>query len=253
MSTWVLLRGLMREARHWGDFPVRLQHAMGGTVVMPDMPGNGKLYKQRSPSSVREMTEACRSQLQAQGYLPPYRILAMSLGAMVAVDWAARYPQELQSMVLINTSLASYSPFYRRLRPANYPLLFAVLPFVSPVRQQALILRLTSNLLAPAQHAATLEHWQHYAREFPVTRANALRQLYAAASYRAVIEQIPVPVILLSGQQDRLVDCRCSELLAERWACPIRRHPTAGHDLPLDDADWVLQQIKDWLSRQSPP
>lgn len=252
MSTWVLLRGLMREARHWGDFPVRLQHAMGGTVVTPDMPGNGKLYEQRSPNSVHEMTEACRSQLQALGHPPPYQVLAMSLGAMVAVDWAARYPQELQNMVLINTSLAPYNPYYQRLRPANYVALFATLLFATSDRQQALILHLTSNLLTNPQQAETLEQWHSYAREFPVTRVNALRQLYAAASYRAAIETIRVPVLLLSGEQDRLVDCRCSVSLAERWNCPIRLHPTAGHDLPLDDADWVLQQTQDWLGRQSP-
>jgi len=28
MTTWVLLRGLMREARHWGEFPMLFQNAM---------------------------------------------------------------------------------------------------------------------------------------------------------------------------------------------------------------------------------
>ncbi len=251
MTTWVLLRGLMREARHWGDFPIRLQQAMGGTVVTPDLPGNGKLYEQTSPCSVQGMTDACRSQLQQSGHPPPYRVLAMSLGAMVAVDWAARYPQELQSMVLINTSLAPYSPFYRRLRPANYLALFSTFLFASPARQQALILRLTSNHPNAVQQAEILERWNAYAREFPVTRANALRQLYAAASYRATIGKIRVPVLLLAGQQDRLVDSRCSESLAERWTGPISRHSTAGHDLPLDDGDWVVQQVQDWLPSQS--
>lgn len=252
MSTWVLLRGLMRESRHWGDFPARLQQAMGGTVVTPDLPGNGMLHWRSSPSCVQGMTEACRNQLQSLGHTPPYRVLAMSLGAMVAVDWATRYPHELQSMVLINTSLAPYSPFYQRLRPENYLVLFSTLLFASPARQQALILRLTSNHFSPVRQAEILALWNSYAQEFPVTRANALRQLYAAARYHAAIEKIRVAVILLSGQQDRLVDCRCSETLAERWACLIRRHPTAGHDLPLDDGDWVVQQVKDWLDSQSP-
>jgi hypothetical protein len=25
-------------------------------------------------------------------------------------------------------------------------------------------------------------------------------------------------------------------------------HPGAGHDLPLDDAPWVAQQVRDWLA-----
>jgi pimeloyl-ACP methyl ester carboxylesterase len=46
---------------------------------------------------------------------------------MVAVAWAERYPQELQRMVLINTSLAPHNPFYQRLRPANYPAIIATM------------------------------------------------------------------------------------------------------------------------------
>jgi pimeloyl-ACP methyl ester carboxylesterase len=53
--------------------------------------------------------------------------------------------------------------------------------------------------------------------------------------------------LLLAGQQDRLVDVKCSLTLAHHWSCAIRLHPAAGHDLPLDDGAWVSQQVKDWL------
>jgi hypothetical protein len=29
----------------------------------------------------------------------------------------------------------------------------------------------------------------------------------------------------------------------------LREHPTAGHDLPLDDPDWVIGEIAQWLPR----
>ena len=40
------------------------------------------------------MAESIRARLMAQGVRPPYHLLAMSLGAMVAVAWAARHPEK---------------------------------------------------------------------------------------------------------------------------------------------------------------
>lgn len=253
MSTWVLLRGLMRESRHWGDFPRQLQSAMGmATVVTLDFPGNGILHTQTSARSVAEMAEHCRKQLELLGYRPPYRVLALSLGAMAAVEWGRHYPAEIDRLVLINTSLAPYSPFYHRLQPANYPALIRFLIQSSPARRERLILQLTSTLVrSPQQREELLQRWTSYAQECPVTRSNVLRQLRAAIFYRAAPTPPAVPLLLLAAQRDHLVDVRCSLVLAERWGCPLQLHTAAGHDLPLDDDSWVVRQIVEWIARDA--
>lgn len=242
MTTWVLLRGLMRESRHWGEFPALFQEAMGGqAIVTLDFPGNGSLHAQESKTSVAAMADFCHTQLAQMGCAPPYRVLALSLGAMVAVDWSRRYPGDIDRLVLINTSLAPYSPFYHRLRPANYPALIRFLIAGAAESREKLILRLTSS----QYHQGILAQWTRYAQEYPVARGNILRQLFAASRYRAV--RPSVPVLLLAGEQDQLVDVRCSLKLAADWRCPIRLHPAAGHDLPLDDPAWVTLQVREWL------
>lgn len=246
MTTWVLLRGLMREARHWGEFPHQLQQATGTPVVALDFPGNGSLNAQRSCTRVSEMAQHVRGQLRQRGVQPPYRILALSLGAMAAVAWSEQHPEEIERMVLLNTSMAPYNPFYQRLRPAHYPELLAVMLLGSAMQRERLILRLTSNLLGDAQQQATLQQWLRHAEESPVTRANMLRQLLAAARFRAAAVPPAVPVLLLAGEQDRLVNPICSHLLASGWQCPIRLHPLAGHDLALDAPDWVIAQVTAW-------
>lgn len=247
MTTWVLLRGLMREARHWGVFPPLFRSAVGGHIVVPDFPGNGRLHAQPSSASVAEMAAQCRHQLGGLGCTPPYRVLALSLGAMVAVAWDQMHPGELEKLVLINTSLARYSPFYHRLRPANYASLAALL-MLPPQRRESLVLRLTSNLQnRPELRQEILEQWAGYASEYPVSRANMLRQLQAAACFRPAPAAPSAPVLLLAGQNDRLVDMRCSLALARHWHCAIGLHPLAGHDLPLDDGRWVAQQVCGWL------
>jgi pimeloyl-ACP methyl ester carboxylesterase len=250
MTTWVLLRGLMREARHWGEFPMQFQDAMDmQNVVTLDFPGNGTLHAQTSATTVTVMADHCRTQLRHLGYQPPYCVLALSLGAMVAVDWSRQHPAELERMVLINTSLAPYNPFYHRLRPSNYPSLIRFLVHGSIAGRERLILRLTSTLdRTEHQQTMLLEQWESYARECPVTRANILRQLQAAISYRAVPATPAVPLLLLAAPQDRLVNVKCSLTLAHKWGCTIKLHPAAGHDLPLDDGFWVAQQVREWIT-----
>ena len=248
MSNWILLRGLTREARHWGGFADLLRREIpDAQVIAPDLPGNGSLCRQPSPQCVEQMVEALRKQLDAQRVAPPYRLLAMSLGAMVAVDWAARHPDEIGGAVLINTSLRPFSPFYHRLRPANYRRLLGLIwSSADDSAWERAILELTS--CRSGANAAVLDDWLAYRRENPVAIGNALRQLVAAARYRAPRVKPPVPLLVLSSQCDALVDSACSRQLAERWQLDQAVHPSAGHDLPLDDGARVVRQVARWLA-----
>lgn len=250
MSAWILLRGLTRESRHWGGFPAVLQrHCPDAEVLALDLPGNGHLNDRASPTQVAAMADSCREQLREGGIAPPYWILAMSLGAMVAVDWAARYPAEVAGGVLINTSLRPFSPFHHRLRPQSYlPLLHLLLREKDVERRENTILRLTSS---DPERPDILAAWIAHARQNPVSARNALRQLLAAARYRAPLTRPSVPLLILASAADRLVDPACSRRLAACWDTAFAEHPAAGHDLPLDDARWVAEQVKGWLTTLS--
>jgi pimeloyl-ACP methyl ester carboxylesterase len=245
MTTWVLLRGLVREQRHWGDFPALFQQEFPGeNIVTLDLPGNGTLYHYDSPTRVEQMARFCRDELAHRGLKPPYRLLALSLGAMVAVSWCEQAPEDVEACVLINTSLRPFSPFYRRLRPQNYLRMLLALCSGVAAREQ-LILRLTSNHKDKQQ--AALPDWLAWQREFPVTRRNAARQLLAAMRYRAPQRKPDLPILVLGSSKDRLVDSRCSQQLAAQWGLNPSLHAAAGHDLPLDDGGWIASTVKVWL------
>ena len=241
--TWVLLRGLTREAGHWGGFPDALAARLPGRVLMPDLPGNGALHGETSPLRMAEMAERCRAQLRAQAAEPPYHVVALSLGAMAALAWGAAHPREIAAGVLINTSLRGLQPLHRRLRPTALAALPALLLGRDDAARERSILRLTSRRVAQVPPA-----WLTLRREHPVSRANALRQLLAAAAFSAPASPPPVPLLLLASRGDELVDARCSEALAARWRLPLALHPDAGHDLPLDDGGWVVERIARWLA-----
>ncbi|HPW84727.1 MAG TPA: alpha/beta hydrolase [Rhodoferax sp.] len=243
-QNWIFLRGLVRDSRHWGAFVAEFEQTIPeARVVMLDVPGNGVLNALTSPTTVRGMVENCRAQLQARGVAGPYRILAVSMGAMLAAEWSHAYPDDVQAQVLINTSMRPFSAFYQRLRPANYGTLFRLLwGRTSAHDWERAILRMTTN--QPHEHI--LPAWQHFREQHPVTTANALRQLLAAARYQASRAKPKAPTLVLASEKDQLVSVSCSRALAACWGVPLAVHPTAGHDLTLDDGHWVAQQVSDW-------
>lgn len=242
---WIFLRGLMRDGRHWGKFPGQFATALHSDAVhLIDLPGNGTRHRQQSPVSVPATAAWLRDALRQQGLRPPYQVFAMSLGAMVTVAWADSHPQEIARAVLVNTSLKPVSPFHQRLQASAWPLLLrmALLRPSARSAEQA-ILRLTSR--HHADDMQLLEQWTEWRKALPVARANALRQLMAAARFQAPLH-VHCPLLLLNGAGDQLVSPECSAALARRWQCPLRVHPSAGHDLPLDDPQWVIAQVRGW-------
>jgi pimeloyl-ACP methyl ester carboxylesterase len=247
--TWILLRGLTRESGHWGEFvPQFAQVVPQAQVIALDLPGNGQFHQQPSPISVHTMVAHCRAELGLRQIAPPYGVLAMSLGAMVAVAWSKAYPQEVAAQVLINTSMRPFSAFHHRLRPANYGVLLRLaLLGAGPQKWERTVLYLTSR----KADTSVLPLWLAIRRQRPVSRANAFRQLLAAIRFKASGDRPLVPTLVLAGKQDRLVAVQCSEALAQHWQCALLVHAHAGHDLTLDEGPWVAQQVQQWLFQLS--
>ena len=248
MSTWVLLRGLTREARHWGDFPLALAAGVDAdAIVALDLPGCGTRHGERSPADVAAIAQLTRQALFERGVPPPYRFIGLSLGGMVVVAWATAHPEDVLGAVLINTSLRGFGAWHERLRPRHYAPLLRALIRGDALATERTILRITSrHPRADAQ--ALLERWVAWRRERPVSRANAFRQLRAAARFRSTARP-PVPVLVLASTQDELVDPACSRRMAAAWHADIALHPSAGHDLPLDDPHWIVREIGAWIER----
>jgi len=249
---WLLLRGMSREAAHWGAFPQQLcdeirQKDPDARVLMMDLPGNGLRFREVSSASVRATVERLRADLAREGITQPVHLLGMSLGAMVATDWAFHHPHQVSAAVLINPSMRPFLHFYR---PAH-PLRFLWLALLSLSRlglrpREAKVLRMTTRLLPSRE--AVLDQWVSVQREHPVALRNVFRQWLAALRYRAKLSRPVPPVLLLCSQSDELVDWHCSRDISRAWGAPLRLHTQAGHDLPLDDGAWVARAVGEWLA-----
>jgi pimeloyl-ACP methyl ester carboxylesterase len=246
MTHWVLLRGLTRESAHWGPFADELARALGGAQVTAlDLPGTGAHHAGFSPARMDAIVAHCRAALAARG---PVALLGLSMGGMVALHWAARHPQDVSGGVLVNSSVGGLSPPWQRMRAARWPALLALAaqwPW-RPGEVERGILRLTSS--DPDRHAAALQAWRSVRAQRPVSAANALRQLLAAATCRVPAVAWRQPWLVVCSEGDRLVHPRCSQRLAEHGHWPLRLHPCAGHDLPLDDGPWLAATVARWAA-----
>jgi pimeloyl-ACP methyl ester carboxylesterase len=235
---WILLRGLARQSRHWGQFPAQLAGAMPGDQVHAlDLPGTGVHCKGPSPDTIPAIRE--QAQASAGSLSEPVILVGLSLGGMVALDWAFHRPEDVAGVVAINSS-SGWSRPWHRLQPGRWGGVLKLLADPDISRREAGILQMTSNRTPLPD---VIGEWQDIHSRSPVTRRTALRQIRAAACYRPP-EQVPaMPTLLMASRADRLVSSRCSEKLAELWGVTLAEHPWAGHDLPLDDPEWVLAEL----------
>ncbi|TFW00959.1 alpha/beta hydrolase, partial [Oxalobacteraceae bacterium OM1] len=171
MSTWILLRGPAREARHWGDFPRELAERVPPARIRGiDLPGNGILYAVPSPLHVAEMLASVR----ARAGTPPFTVLGLGLGGMVAAEWAHRHPAEVEACILVNGGMRPHGALHERIQPRSYAaLLRCALQWQRHADAERIVWRITSN--RPVD-PALLADWIAWRREAPVAASNALRQ-----------------------------------------------------------------------------
>ncbi len=244
---WLLLRGLVREKRHWEGFEERMEgNFPGSKVLCLDLPGVGTEHARDCPTSVPGMVEDIRRR-----FLPhkkddgiPWSILGLSLGGMITLEWCKRYPKDFRSAVAVNTSAANVAPPWKRLHWRQYPRFLAIGLSRNIEEKERHILSFTLNR-SDVDRPNLAKRWANYMDDAPIAPHVLLQQVAAAIRMRAP-RHLDVPTLLLASHGDRLVDPECSWRLARRLGAHLVMHRTAGHDLTLDDPNWVANQIRQW-------
>ncbi len=238
-----LIRGLIREQAHWGRFLTDLQEAFPDAKISAfDIPGAGIYHTKKCPLSIKKIVDHIRQDyLREKIFGESAHFIAISLGGMIAVEWMKRYPDDFHSGTLINTSLGGHSPIFNRLLPSAFFYLMKV-PLLNGRNRESHILRLVSNNKNVFDE--TLDLWEEIQSERPVNLGNTVRQLVAAATYYPRNFCPKIPLLILAGIQDRMVDVSCSRAIAKKWNMTIVEHTSGGHELTTDAPEWVVREIK---------
>ncbi|MGF1509889.1 MAG: alpha/beta fold hydrolase [Myxococcota bacterium] len=243
MSGWLLLRGLAREQGHWERFPKLLMDRTKEPVVLLDLPGVGLARDRDAPRTIKDTVFDLRRRWLE---LPerPDRILGLSMGGMVALDWASRFDQDWKTVLAVNASAQEAGLPTRRLRLRGLARLARASLAKDPVERELAVLRVTSHRRAGDRALAA--RWAGVARERPLRPDVVMAQLMASARFRCP-QRRPTSVTVVAGLRDQLVHPKCSRQLAETLSAPLEEHPDAGHDLPLDQPEWMADRAAECM------
>lgn len=245
---YFFIRGLIRSQFHWYQFPAHFdriaqQYNLQATTVFLDVAGNGKRFQQATPFSIEEMATDISQQIQdysdTHSISPDseLHLIGISMGGMIAAELAANITNDFASIHIINSSFANLSAFWQRMR---LPALLEIAPKLWHLeKREHTILKWTSN---NPESTDLTNDWVQESNRHPLSLRNGLAQLWAASRY-VVRQQAHKKRYVYCSQADRLVSWKCSEKLANYWQCPLERESTAGHDLPLDNPDWLAEKI----------
>lgn len=244
---WLLLRGLVRETRHWGSFPDFFEKQLRAfdetaEVFTLDFPGFGSEAAKLSPATVSGIVDDLRARWTQLAPNEKWNFFAVSLGGMVALNWVSRYPKDFEKLVLVNSSLRDLSPFHHRLRPQNYAQILGIFFNADVASREEIVLSITTNL---KNHEIKNLAKTYASFAVPTRRRDAIAQLYAAAIFKAP-SRIPIPILILASEKDQLVSAKCSTQIAEKFGSPIYYHSDANHDLPIDAPEWVTEKVLAW-------
>lgn len=238
----LFLRGLTREIRHWNGFPEKFSRTTGIPVITLDLPGAGKNSHLTSPRDINSYVEFLRKEIPAGEKI---LLIGISMGGMIALRWAELYPAEVVGVYAINSSCQNVSKRRERFNFSEWKSLLNILLAKNILKKEQLVLKLTTNKLSFAQMKNISEYFEQVQKQNPVSKLSSLNQLIAASNFQ--IYSCPkVPVTIIYSMGDRLVSPNCGVKLAELLKnVEVKIHPDAGHDLPLDDPEWLLAFLQE--------
>ena len=242
---FLFLRGLARHQGHWYGFEKRFKTETN-QILLIDLPGNGEFAHLNSPTSIEESMNFARAQWisRKMGDNGPWFLISISMGGMVALSWLSQYKDDFEKIFVINSSTSDVVMPWERFNLNTFlklPQLLLSKP--ENVERKILELTLSKRLVNLALVNDALKF------KFMVTsKKNFLRQLYASSKFTLPNNLESSRLLFICGDKDHLVNPKASKNMAIKTQSKIVVNDEAGHDLPLDDSEWLFSVISSSLS-----
>lgn len=245
--SYLFLRGLSRNQFHWHERD-SYEKILDNEVHYLDLPGFGTNAKFHSPRTIDQITDNLKGQLdKLSGFDPNTKkvIVGLSLGGLVTLNWVSRHIHDWDGLVIINSSLSNLSYPWERLSPKNYLKLAGYFMLSDHRHIEEIIYDVTCN--TNTHREKLVNDWAAIRAQYPYRRRDVLHQVKAASYFRSPPRfSITSPGLVLTGPKDRLVSHECSKAIAEKYGFELKLSEVSGHDMSVDDKDWMLAQIKNF-------
>lgn len=229
----MLLNGLAEQAESWfRNLPYwqRFFDVYAPNLLVYEGPALHQRIDAGLPIRVEYLVEQLHHYLETFVQTPPYHLVAASLGGKIAVEYAARYPDSVARLVLLCPSGMGDKerlPLVNGVR-RNDPQAIVESAFYDPNR-------VDPRLLLYYQRQFANRRWRlGLLRTVRGTRDHCVRDLLA---------ELPQPVLLVSGRDDKIVDPKTAAAAAKllpngRYLCI----PQCGH-APQMERPWLINRL----------
>lgn len=248
----VLLNGWSASGLAWPRVWVReLERRF--RVIRVDNRGSGYSRFADTPFTVGDMADDVRDVLDEAGH-ERATVLGLSMGGMIAQEFALRYPARVHGLMLVATRAPA--PAY------HVPRLMDAMSLLRPRRRgerlDAYMTRLWSRATGEGFAQREPEAISELVAQIvsrPTTQEMLLNQLRAVNGWAHAerLSQIETPTIVVHGAQDTFLDARNGRRLAE--LIPGARYvelERVGHLPPLEAPDTLLDLLAELTLTASP-
>jgi pimeloyl-ACP methyl ester carboxylesterase len=192
------------------------------------------------PITIDYLVEQLHQYLECFVQMPPYHLVAASLGGKIAVEYAVRYPRRVGRVVLLCPSGMGDTE---------------QLPIVDGVRRSDLRSIIDSAFFDARRVDPNLQ--TYYKRQFADRRwrSGLMRTIRGTMGYsvRGKLAEVKVPTLLVSGREDKIVCAREAELAAKllpqgHYLCL----PRCGHAPQMEKPGFINRLVVHFLSSPCP-
>jgi 3-oxoadipate enol-lactonase len=234
----LLIMGLGLSSRAWDSLPARLSERF--RVLLFDNRGTGRSGRRGWMYRMRDLADDAATVLDA-AQVSQANVFGISMGGMIAQELAIRHPYRVRRLAL-GATFASWLRGHKPSLRTAFDLLLLILQHQRVPAERLGRLLVSSEF--NSAHPTRAVEW--------ITRSGRAEIRCAAAQVAAVmghatlhrLEQIRAPTLVITGDADRLVPPRNSQVLAA--AIPDARLlvlPGAGHVFPLEREEETVRAL----------
>jgi pimeloyl-ACP methyl ester carboxylesterase len=239
----VLLNGLAEQAESWyrnRRFWTRYFEVLAPNILVYEGDAIHQRIADKLPIDVDYLVGQLHTYLTQFVQTPPFHIVSSSLGGKVAVEFAVRYPQLVNRLVLLCPSGMGDTER---------------LPIMDGVKGSDPHAMVKSVFYKP--RVADREVLRYYKAKFPIRRwkAGFLKTVRGTLEYsvRDKLKDVKCPTLLVSGLQDKVCDPKTAQEAAREL--PVGQFlgiPKCGH-APQIEKSWLINRlVVNFLSAHKP-
>jgi pimeloyl-ACP methyl ester carboxylesterase len=239
----VLLNGLVQRSYQWESCQKTLDNK-GFSSVAFNFPGQGSSIGSRFDGSLDDLVDITHAVIERIG-LRRVHLCGLSAGGVVALRYAARYPERLKSLISIS-GFSRKDPLMTALHKAlldalcvggisrMFDLLVTVNFRSQWIKKNALIVELSKKLCIQDNNIPTVE--------------GLLRAILEFDDFTAGLKNFPGPTLLLGGESDPIVPRWSQEAIREQLPNSIYYVVReASHALTMEQPELTMSLLTDFL------